>query len=74
MQHARRCLSHFLIAVKTLVLEPLQQEKQELLKLLTGSTEKPEEKKLFMRLHELNNKIRTMDQEVSSSINAILDS
>ncbi len=74
IQHARRCLSHFLIAVKTLVLEPLQQEKQEVLSMLSGTTEKPEEKKLFMRLHELNNKIRSMDQEVSSSINAILES
>lgn len=73
MQHARRCLSHFLIAVKTLVLEPLQQEKQEVLAMLAGTTEKPEEKKLFMRLHELNNKIRSMDQEVTGSINAILD-
>jgi len=74
MQHARRCLSHFLIAVKTLVLEPLQQEKQGVLSMLACTTEKPEEKKLFMRLHELNNQIRSMDQEVSSSINTILDS
>ncbi len=74
MQHARRCLSHFLIAVKTLVLEPLQQEKQSVLALLAGSTEKSEEQRLFMRLHELNNRIKTLDQEVSSSINAILES
>jgi DNA primase len=73
MQHARRCLSHFLIAVKTLVLEPLQQEKQTLLAQLTGTTEKADEKKLFMRLHELNSKIRSMDQEVTGSINAILE-
>ena len=73
MQHARRCLSHFLIAVKTLVLEPLQQEKQALLAQLAGTTEKAEEKKLFMRLHDLNNKIRSMDQEVTGSINAILE-
>ena len=73
IQHARRCLSHFLIAVKTLVLEPLQQEKQDLLAKLSGSTEKTEEKELFMRLHELNNRMKTMDQEVSSSINAILE-
>ena len=73
MQHARRCLSHFLIAVKTLVLEPLQQEKQLVLSKLTVTTEKPEEKQLFMRLHELNNQIRTLDQEVTGSINAILE-
>ncbi|NTV03020.1 MAG: DNA primase [Chlorobiaceae bacterium] len=73
MQHARRCLSHFLIAVKTLVLEPLQQEKQTVLAQLAGTTEKADEKKLFMRLHELNSKIRSMDQEVTGSINAILE-
>jgi DNA primase len=72
-QHARRCLSHFLIAVKTLVLEPLQKEKQALLSKLAGSPAKSEEKTLFMRLHELNNQIRTMDQEVTGSINTILD-
>ena len=73
IQHARRCLSHFLIAVKTLVLEPLQHEKQDLLTRLSESTEKTEEKQLFMRLHELNNRIKKMDQEVSSSINSILE-
>ncbi|MCE1275016.1 MAG: toprim domain-containing protein, partial [Chlorobiales bacterium] len=73
MQHARRCLSHFLIAVKTLVLEPLQQEKQEVLAMLARTTEKSDEKALFMRLHELNNRIRTTDQEVSGSINSILE-
>jgi DNA primase len=73
MQHARRCLSHFLIAVKTLVLEPLLQEKQAIVSKLGGTTGKSEEKLLFMRLHELNKQIRSMDQEVSSSINTILD-
>ena len=73
MQHARRCLSHFLIAVKTLVLEPLQLEKQALLSQLAGTTEKHEEKQLFIRLHDLNSKIRAMDQEVTGSINAILE-
>jgi DNA primase len=73
MQHARRCLSHFLIAVKTLVLEPLQQEKQLVLQQLAGTTEKAEEKQLFTRLHELNTRIRATDQEVTSSINAILE-
>jgi len=72
-QHARRCLSHFLIAVKTIVLEPLQKEKQALLSKLAGGPEKSEEKKLFTRLHELNNQIRSMDQEVTGSINTILE-
>jgi DNA primase len=72
-QHARRCLSHFLIAVKTIVLEPLQKEKQQLLSRLAGGPEKSEEKKLFTRLHELNNQIRSMDQEVTGSINTILE-
>ncbi|HWQ26127.1 MAG TPA: DNA primase [Chlorobaculum sp.] len=72
-QHARRCLSHFLIAVKTIVLEPLQKEKQALLSRLAGGPEKSEEKKLFTRLHELNNQIRSMDQEVTGSINTILE-
>ncbi|NTU57674.1 MAG: DNA primase [Chlorobiaceae bacterium] len=72
-QHARRCLSHFLIAVKTIVLEPLQKEKAALLSKLSGGPVKSEEKTLFMRLHELNNQIRTMDQEVTGSINTILD-
>jgi DNA primase len=71
-QHARRCLSHFLVAVKTLVLEPLQKEKQELLARLAAGAEKPEEKKLFAHLHELNNRLRTLDQEVSDSISTIL--
>jgi DNA primase len=71
-QHARRCLSHFLIAVKTLVLEPLLKEKQELLSRIASATAKSEEKQLFTKLHELNNHIQTMDQEVSQSISTIL--
>jgi DNA primase len=71
-QHARRCLSHFLVAVKTLVLEPLQKEKHEILARLKNATEKPEQKQLFATLHDLNNRLRSMDQEVSTSISAIL--
>ncbi|NTU52976.1 MAG: DNA primase [Chlorobiaceae bacterium] len=71
-QHARRCLSHFLVAVKTLMLEPLQKEKQAVLGQLQSSTEKPEQKQLFTRLHDLNNQLRTLDQEVSASISTIL--
>nr|WP_246046544.1 DNA primase [Chlorobaculum thiosulfatiphilum] len=71
-QHARRCLSHFLVAVKTLVLEPLQKEKQELLARLAATTEKQEEKQLFAQLHDLNNRLKTMEQEVDESIRGIL--
>lgn len=71
-QHAKRCLSHFLVAVKTIVLEPQQRQKQELLNRLASTTEKSEEKALFTQLHDLNNQLRQMEQEVDESIRGIL--
>lgn len=71
-QHARRCLSHFLVAVKTIVLEPLQRQKQDILNRLNSTSEKSEEKKLFAQLHDLNNQLREMEQEVDESIRGIL--
>jgi len=40
---------------------------------LGGTTRKSDEKALFMRLHKLNNRIRSMNQEVNGSINSILE-
>jgi DNA primase len=74
LQHARRCLSHFLIAVKNLVMEPLLQEKQSIIASLPEAAGKTQEKELFIRLNELNKQIKSMDQEVSTSINTILES
>ncbi len=71
-QHAKRCLTHFLVAVKNIVLEPQQRQKQELLNRLASTTEKSEEKALFTQLHDLNNQLRQMEQEVDESIKGIL--
>jgi DNA primase len=73
LQHARRCLSHFLIAVKNLVMEPLQQEKQSVISQLPEASDKSIEKELFMRLNDLNKRIKSLDQKVSATINTILE-
>lgn len=71
-QHARRCLTHFLTAVKNIMLEPLQKQKQDILIRLNSTSEKSEEKKFFAQLHDLNNQLREMEQEVDKSIREIL--
>ncbi len=71
-QHARRCLSHFLVAVKTLVLEPLQKEKQKIIAQLQSATGTHEQERLSRELLEHNKQFRAMEQEVDESIRGIL--
>jgi DNA primase len=71
-QHARRCLSHFLVAVKTLVLEPLQKEKQRILAQLRSAASTHEQEQLSRALLEHNKQFRAMEQEVDESIRGIL--
>lgn len=71
-QHARRCLAHFLTAVKTLMLEPMQKQKQEILAHLKSSTETREQERLSRELLEHNRHYKATEQEVDESIRAIL--
>ena len=71
-QHARRCLSHFLVAVKTLVLEPLQKEKQRIIAQLHSATTAHEQEQLSRELLEHNKQFRATEQEVNESIRGIL--
>ena len=71
-QHARRCLSHFLVAVKTLVLEPLQKEKQRILAQLRSAASTNEQEQLSRELLEHNKQFRATEQEVNESIRGIL--
>jgi DNA primase len=71
-QHARRCLSHFLVAVKTLVLEPLQKEKQRILAQLRTAKTAHEQEQLSRELLEHNKQSRATEQEVNESIRGIL--
>ncbi|UWX58173.1 DNA primase [Chlorobaculum sp. MV4-Y] len=71
-QHARRCLSHFLVAVKTLVLEPLQKEKQRIIAQLQSAAGTHEQERLSRELLEHNKQFRAMEQEVDESIRGIL--
>ena len=71
-QHARRCLSHFLVAVKTLVLEPLQKEKKRILAQLRTAKTTQEQEQLSRELLEHNKQFRATEQEVNESIKGIL--
>jgi DNA primase len=71
-QHARRCLTHFLTAVKTLVLEPLKKEKQRIIAQLQSAPSAPEQEQLSRELLEHNKQFRAMEQEVNESIRGIL--
>ncbi|AOS84979.1 DNA primase [Chlorobaculum limnaeum] len=71
-QHARRCLSHFLVAVKTLVLEPLQKEKESINAQLQCATAAHEQERLSRALLEHIKHTRAMEQEVDESIRGIL--
>lgn len=71
-QHARRCLSHFLVAVKTLVLEPLQKEKESINAQLQSATAAHEQERLSRELLEHIKHTRAMEQEVDESIRGIL--
>lgn len=71
-QHARRCLSHFLVAVKTLVLEPLQKEKERINAQLQSATAAHEQERLSRELLEHIKHTRAMEQEVDESIRGIL--
>ncbi|MBN1928909.1 MAG: DNA primase [Chlorobiaceae bacterium] len=71
-QHARRCLTHFLTAVKNIMLEPLQKQKQEIIAQLQAAASAREQERLSRELHEHNQQLRTMEQEVDESIKGIL--
>jgi DNA primase len=71
-QHARRCLSHFLIAVKTLMLEPLLKEKQRIIAQLRTAKTAHEQEQLSRELLEHNKQFRAMEQEMNDSIRGIL--
>ncbi len=71
-QHARRCLSHFLVAVKSLVLEPLQKEKESINAQLQSATAAHEQERLSRELLEHIKHTRATEQEVDESIRGIL--
>ncbi|HHE33049.1 MAG TPA: DNA primase [Chlorobaculum parvum] len=71
-QHARRCLTHFLVAVKNIMLEPLQKQKLEIIAQLQAAPSAHEQERLSKELHEHNQQLRAMEQEVGESIRGIL--